>query len=106
MVALALGRFGLERPLRLWLGDYFSPRSAALIALLAVQVTLVVPFGFRMLRLTRARLLQSARPGTIFVGSFAIAIAIRHADVKDAAGDGRRHLVARTPFLPAPARSA
>lgn len=76
LIALALGRFGLERPLRDWLGDHISPRSAALIALLVVQVTLVVPFAIRMMRVTQARGLQSARPGTLFVGGFAAAIVV------------------------------
>ena len=76
LIALALGRFGLERPLRDWLGGHIEPRSAALMALVAVQVSLVVPFVFRMLRMTKARRFQTMRPGTLFVGSFAVAIVI------------------------------
>lgn len=67
---LAAGRFGLDRPLRAWLGDLVPPRTAALAALAAVQVTLIVPIGLRILRLTRARSLQHVRPGTFFVISF------------------------------------
>ncbi|MBU6179365.1 MAG: hypothetical protein KGR69_06855, partial [Verrucomicrobia bacterium] len=47
---LAAGRFGLERPLREWLGDLVEPRTAALMALVAVQLTLIVPVGLRFLR--------------------------------------------------------
>jgi trk system potassium uptake protein TrkH len=74
LVLLAAGRFGLERPFRDWLGDLMAPRTAALLALVAVQLTLIVPVGLRMLRLTRARLLQRVRPGTLFVASFALSI--------------------------------
>lgn len=71
---LAAGRFGLERPLREWLGDLVEPRTAALMALVAVQLTLIVPVGLRFLRVTRARFLQHVRPGTLFVATFALAI--------------------------------
>ncbi|MCB1203994.1 MAG: ATPase [Verrucomicrobiae bacterium] len=71
LLLLAAGRFGLDRPLRGWLGDLVQPRTAALVALVAVQVTLIVPIGLRILRLTRARSLQHVRPGTFFVVSFA-----------------------------------
>jgi len=71
---LAAGRFGLERPLREWLGDLVAPRTAALIALVAVQLTLIVPVGLRLLRVTRARFLRNVRPGTLFVSTFAFAI--------------------------------
>ena len=74
LLVLAAGRFGLERPLRDWLGDLVAPRTAALLALVVVQLTLIVPVGLRMLRLTRARLLQRVRPGTLFVATFALAI--------------------------------
>lgn len=69
-----MGRFGLERPLREWLGDLFEPRTAALMALVAVQLTLILPVGLRFLRVTRARFLQHVRPGTLFVATFALAI--------------------------------
>lgn len=71
---LAAGRFGLERPLREWLGELVSPRTAALVALVAVQLTLIVPVGLRLLRVTRSRFLQNVRPGTLFVATFALAI--------------------------------
>ncbi len=71
---LAAGRFGLERPLREWLGDLVEPRTAALMALVAVQLTLIIPVGLRLLRVTRARFLQNVRPGTLFVATFALAI--------------------------------
>ncbi|MCB1092635.1 MAG: hypothetical protein KDL87_13960, partial [Verrucomicrobiae bacterium] len=74
LVLLAAGRFGLERPLRDWLGDFVSHRAAALLALIIVQLTLVLPFSLRMLRITRTRFLQQARPGTLFVVSFLLAI--------------------------------
>lgn len=75
LLLLAAGRFGLERPLRDWLGDLFEPRTAALLALVVVQLTLILPVGLRLLRLTRARFLQHVRPGTLFVATFALAIA-------------------------------
>jgi potassium uptake TrkH family protein len=71
---LAVGRFGLERPLREWLGDLVEPRTAALMALVAVQLTLILPVGLQFLRVTRARFLQHVRPGTLFVATFALAI--------------------------------
>ncbi|MCB1095622.1 MAG: hypothetical protein KDN22_08625 [Verrucomicrobiae bacterium] len=74
VLLLAAARFGLERPLRDWLGDFVAPRTAALIALVVIQLTLVIPFSLRVLRLTRSRFLQQARPGTLFVISFFIAI--------------------------------
>jgi potassium uptake TrkH family protein len=74
LLLLAAGRFGLERPLRDWLGDVFEPRTAALLALVVVQLTLILPVGLRLLRLTRARFLQHVRPGTLFVATFALAI--------------------------------
>lgn len=74
ILVLALGRFGLERPLREWLGAHVPSRSAALAALAVVQLTLVVPFVFRTLRLTKGRFFQTARPGMLFVGGFAVAI--------------------------------
>jgi trk system potassium uptake protein len=74
LLILAAGRFGLERPLRDWLGDLFQPRTGALIALIIVQLSLILPVGFRLLRLTRSRFLQEARPGTLFVVSFVIVI--------------------------------
>ncbi len=74
LLVLAAGRFGLERPLREWLGDLVAPRSAALLALVVVQLTLIVPVGLRLLRVTRARILQNVRPGTLFVATFALAI--------------------------------
>lgn len=74
LLLLAAGRFGLERPLRDWLGDLFEPRTAALLALVVVQLTLILPVGLRLLRLTRARFLQHVRPGTLFVATFALAI--------------------------------
>ncbi len=74
LLLLAAGRFGLERPLRGWLDDVMAPRTAALMALVVVQFTLIVPVGLRMLRLTRARALQHVRPGTFFVATFALAI--------------------------------
>ncbi len=76
LIVLALGRSGLERPLRDWLGEHLSTRSAALIALVVVQVSLVVPFGLRLLRVTRSSFLQRAKPGTLFVGSFFAAILV------------------------------
>ena len=74
LLVLAAGRFGLERPLREWLGDLVAPRTAALLALVVVQLTLIVPVGLRLLRVTRARILQNVRPGTLFVATFALAI--------------------------------
>ncbi len=74
LLLLAAGRFGLERPLRDWLGGLLEPRTAALLALVVVQLTLILPVGLRMLRLTRARFLQHVRPGTLFVATFALAI--------------------------------
>ena len=74
LLLLAGGRFGLERPLRDWLGDLFLPRTGALIALVVVQLSLIVPVAFRLLRLTRAKFLQEAKPGTLFVVSFALVI--------------------------------
>lgn len=74
LLLLAAGRFGLERPLRDWLGDLVSPRTAALLALVVVQLTLIVPVGLRLLRVTRAGFLQHVRPGTLFVATFAMAI--------------------------------
>lgn len=74
LVLLAVGRFGLERPLREWFGDLVSPRAAALFALIVIQVTLVIPFSLRLLRLTRSRFFQQARPGSLFVLSFFLAI--------------------------------
>ncbi len=74
LILLAGGRFGLERPLRDWLGDLIHPRTAALTALVIVQMTLIIPVGLRMLRLTRARFLQQAKPGTLFVASFLFVI--------------------------------
>lgn len=74
LILLAAGRFGLERPLRDWLGELVAPRLAALLALVVVQFSLIVPFGLRILRLTRARSLQHVRPGTFFVATFALAI--------------------------------
>lgn len=74
LLLLAAGRFGLERPLRDWLGDLVSPRAAALLALIAVQFTLLVPVMLRLLRVMRARVFQQFRPGTLFVGSFVLAI--------------------------------
>ena len=74
LLVLAAGRFGLERPLREWLGDLVAPRTAALLALVVVQLTLIVPVGLRLLRVTRARSLQNVRPGTLFVATFALAI--------------------------------
>ncbi|HRQ87793.1 MAG TPA: potassium transporter TrkG [Bacteroidia bacterium] len=76
LILLAVGRFELERPLREWLGDHVSPRSAALLALVAVQFTLVVPAALRWLRVTRSRFFQYFRPGTLFIGSFAIVIVL------------------------------
>lgn len=76
LAILALGRFGLERPIRDWLGEFLSPRSSALFALVAIQLTLVVPLAFRFLRLTKTAAVQSARPGTLFVGGFAFAILV------------------------------
>ncbi|MCB1062370.1 MAG: hypothetical protein KDN20_05535 [Verrucomicrobiae bacterium] len=76
LIVLALGRSGLERPLRDWLGEHLATRSAALIALVVVQVSLVVPFGLRLLGMTRSRFLQKAKPGVLFVGSFAAAIVV------------------------------
>ncbi|MCB1230783.1 MAG: hypothetical protein KDN19_10980, partial [Verrucomicrobiae bacterium] len=76
LIILALGRSGLERPLRDWLGEHLSARSAALIALVVVQISLVVPSGLRLLRVTRSRFLQRAKPGALFVGSFFAAIII------------------------------
>jgi len=73
LLLLAGGRFGLERPLRDWLGDLLHPRTGALIALVVVQLSLV-PVAFRLLRLTRAKFLQEAKPGTLFVVSFALVI--------------------------------
>lgn len=74
LLVLAAGRFGLERPLREWLGDLVAPRSAALLALVVVQLTLIAPVGLRLLRVTRAKILQNVRPGTLFVATFALAI--------------------------------
>ena len=74
LLVLAAGRFGLERPLREGLGDLVAPRTAALLALVVVQLTLIVPVGLRLLRVTRARILQNVRPGTLFVATFALAI--------------------------------
>ena len=74
LLVLAAGRFGLERPLREWLGDLVAPSTAALLALVVVQLTLIVPVGLRLLRVTRARILQNVRPGTLFVATFALAI--------------------------------
>lgn len=74
LLVLAGGRFGLERPLRDWLGDYLHPRTGALIALVVVQLSLIIPVGLRLLRLTRARFLQQAKPGSLFVVSFLIVI--------------------------------
>jgi len=75
LIVLAAGRFGLERPLRDWLGEnVVHPRAAALAALVVVQLTLIVPFGLRLLGLTRTRFLQRTRPGTLFVASFLLAI--------------------------------
>lgn len=74
LLILAAGRFGLERPLRDWLGDHFHPRTGALIALVVVQLSLIIPVGLRLLRLTRARFLQQAKPGTLFVVSFVVVI--------------------------------
>ncbi len=74
LLLLAGGRFGLERPLRDWLGDLLHPRTGALIALVVVQLSLIVPVAFRLLRLTRAKFLQEAKPGTLFVVSFALVI--------------------------------
>lgn len=74
LILLAGGRFGLERPLRDWLGDIIHPRTAALTALVIVQLSLIIPFGLRMLRLTQARFLQQAKPGTLFVVSFLMVI--------------------------------
>ncbi|MEQ1839445.1 MAG: potassium transporter TrkG [Verrucomicrobiales bacterium] len=74
LLMLAAGRFGLERPLRDWLGDQLHPRTGALIALVVVQLSLIIPVGLRLLRLTRARFLQQAKPGTLFVVSFLIVI--------------------------------
>lgn len=74
LLFLAAGRFGLERPLRDWLGDILHPRTGALIALVVVQLSLIIPVGLRLLRLTRARFLQQAKPGTLFVVSFLVVI--------------------------------
>lgn len=74
LLILAAGRFGLERPLRDWLGDQLHPRTGALIALVVVQLSLIIPVGLRLLRLTRARFLQQAKPGTLFVVSFVVVI--------------------------------
>lgn len=74
LLILAGGRFGLERPLREWLGDYLQPRTGALIALVVVQLSLIIPVGLRLLRLTRARFLQQAKPGSLFVVSFLVVI--------------------------------
>lgn len=74
LLVLAAGRFGLERPLREWLGDLVAPSTAALLALVVVQLTLIVPVGLRLLRVTRAKILQNVRPGTLFVATFALAI--------------------------------
>ncbi len=74
LLLLAAGRFGLERPLREWLGDMVAPRTAALLTLVVVQITLIFPVMLRLLRLTRAGILQHVRPGTLFVGTFALAI--------------------------------
>ena len=60
--------------MREWLGDLVAPRTAALLALVVVQLTLIVPVGLRLLRVTRARILQNVRPGTLFVATFALAI--------------------------------
>jgi hypothetical protein len=57
LLILAGGRFGLERPLRDWLGEHLHPRTGALIALVVVQLSLIIPVGLRLLRLTRARFL-------------------------------------------------
>jgi trk system potassium uptake protein TrkH len=72
LLFLAVGRFGLERPLRNWLGEHLHPRTGALIALVVVQLSLIIPVGLRLLRLTRARFLQQAKPGTLFVVSFLV----------------------------------
>jgi len=45
LLFLAAGRFGLERPLRDWLGDILHPRTGALIALVVVQLSLIIPVG-------------------------------------------------------------
>lgn len=74
LLLLAAGRFGLERPLREWLGDLVAPRTAALLALVVVQLTLIIPVGMRLLRVTRAGFLQHVRPGTLFVATFALTI--------------------------------
>lgn len=74
LLLLAGGRFGLERPLRDWLGDLLHPRSGALIALVVVQLSLILPVAIRLLRLSRARFLQAAKPGTLFVVSFVLVI--------------------------------
>lgn len=77
LITLAAGRFGLERPLRDWMGEQVvHPRAAALGALVLVQITLVVPFALRLIGLTRMRFLNRTRPGTLFVGSFLLAILV------------------------------
>ncbi|MCB1226518.1 MAG: hypothetical protein KDK99_11950 [Verrucomicrobiales bacterium] len=74
LTLLAVGRFGLSHPLQQWLGTFLTPRAGALLALVLIQLTLIIPFGLRLLRLTQARSLQAARPGTLFVGGFILAI--------------------------------
>ncbi len=76
LFVITICRFGLERPLVNWLGDYYSSGSATLIALLVIQITLIVPFAIRMLLFTRSKVLQFARPGTLFVTGFAAAIVV------------------------------
>lgn len=76
LVVLAAGRFGLEHPLRDLFGGYVSPRTAALSALLAVQVTLLVPLFFRFIRVTRIAIFHRLSPGVLFVGSFALATGV------------------------------